>query len=235
MNRDIPWPRILAEGAAIVASILLAFAIDAWWSERQERSEERDTLVQLKTEVSRNLSLLAEKRDEHIAVEHAMLRLLQRTKPAASPDYTDEIVVDMEKLLLRFTFDAEMGVVNGLVASGKLSQIRSEELRSAIAGWPAKLQDAVEDETAIWDFTGDQLVPYLYPRASLRSILSTARPGNVYGASAFSTLEPGLLSDRQFENMVMRKLRLTHDILDVFVEIDQYLKHMLGLVEQELI
>lgn len=29
-ERQISWPLILVEGAAIVASILLAFAIDAW-------------------------------------------------------------------------------------------------------------------------------------------------------------------------------------------------------------
>jgi len=29
-TRSIPWPRILAEGVAIVLSILLAFGIQAW-------------------------------------------------------------------------------------------------------------------------------------------------------------------------------------------------------------
>ena len=39
--RIIPWKRIGVEAAAIVVSILLAFAIDAWWAERinQSRSE----------------------------------------------------------------------------------------------------------------------------------------------------------------------------------------------------
>jgi hypothetical protein len=35
-GQPIPWPRILAEGAAIVVSILLAFAIDAAWQHRGE-------------------------------------------------------------------------------------------------------------------------------------------------------------------------------------------------------
>ncbi|MDX1570405.1 MAG: hypothetical protein R3200_07960 [Xanthomonadales bacterium] len=33
----LPWLRILAEGTTIVVSILLAFAIDAWWQGRAER------------------------------------------------------------------------------------------------------------------------------------------------------------------------------------------------------
>ncbi len=47
VRRDIDWPRLLAEGAAIVVSILLAFGIDAWWDDRQERIEERKILLGL--------------------------------------------------------------------------------------------------------------------------------------------------------------------------------------------
>ena len=68
----------------------------------------------------------------------------------------------------------------------------------------------------------------------MRSILNAARPDNIYGGSAFSTNVGELLADRQFENMVMRKLRLTHDILDVYAEIDAYLRRILKLIDLEL-
>ncbi len=41
----------LAEGVLIVASILVAFAIDAWWAERQERQEELLLLEALRAEM----------------------------------------------------------------------------------------------------------------------------------------------------------------------------------------
>jgi len=41
INADkIPWKRLSVEAAAIVASILLAFAIDAWWGDRQRDEAE---------------------------------------------------------------------------------------------------------------------------------------------------------------------------------------------------
>jgi hypothetical protein len=40
---QIPWTRIAVESIAIVASILVAFAIDAWWEERQERRIDAET------------------------------------------------------------------------------------------------------------------------------------------------------------------------------------------------
>ncbi len=42
--REIPWLRIIAEGTAIVVSILLAFAIDAWWL-RQKELDQADALI----------------------------------------------------------------------------------------------------------------------------------------------------------------------------------------------
>jgi len=33
-TREIPWQRIVVEATAIVASILIASAIDAWWQDR---------------------------------------------------------------------------------------------------------------------------------------------------------------------------------------------------------
>ena len=39
--QNIHWPRILAEGAVIVISILLAFWIDAWWDRQQDAAQEK--------------------------------------------------------------------------------------------------------------------------------------------------------------------------------------------------
>ena len=43
-TRSIPWPRILAEGGAIVVSILLAFGIQAWWEGREEEQRRQALL-----------------------------------------------------------------------------------------------------------------------------------------------------------------------------------------------
>ena len=39
--RIIPWKRIAVEAVAIVASILLAFAIEAWWDDWQQQEAEQ--------------------------------------------------------------------------------------------------------------------------------------------------------------------------------------------------
>ena len=44
MTRQVPWPRILIEGVVIVASILLAFGIQAWW-ERLGDAQQREAIL----------------------------------------------------------------------------------------------------------------------------------------------------------------------------------------------
>jgi len=56
--RDIPWPRLIAESSAIVISILLAFSIDAWWTERQETVREERQIQALIAEFEAIVALL---------------------------------------------------------------------------------------------------------------------------------------------------------------------------------
>ena len=57
-KQKIQWKRLSVEGVAIVTSILLAFAIDAWWDNRHERTEERRILESLKAEFLSNAELI---------------------------------------------------------------------------------------------------------------------------------------------------------------------------------
>ncbi len=44
-SQAIPWKQLAAEAVAIVASILLAFWIDAWWDGSKDRQEEHEILI----------------------------------------------------------------------------------------------------------------------------------------------------------------------------------------------
>jgi len=122
-SHDIPWKRTAVEGAAIVASIFLAFAIDAWWNERQERAEEREVMQSLQVEFEAN-------RDEAAAVisfnnrvtqSVVMLMELRQDEILALPA---EAVEDfISSLGNPRTFDAVRGSVDALISSGKLWNI----------------------------------------------------------------------------------------------------------------
>ena len=58
MKPQIPWLRVFVEGVVIVGSILLAFGIQAWWDESQEREEEQEALAGLSSDFQANIAQL---------------------------------------------------------------------------------------------------------------------------------------------------------------------------------
>ena len=54
LPKDIPWMRVLVEGAVIVVSILMALGIEAWWDGSQDRSAETEILAGLRADFEEN-------------------------------------------------------------------------------------------------------------------------------------------------------------------------------------
>jgi len=130
----IDWRRLSAEAAAIVASILLAFAIDAWWDERSDRAEEKEILESLQVEFEAN-------RREAADVILAHERSVQYVAMLMGLS-DDEILAlsaeDVERHLRYFanprTFDAIRGSVDALTSAGKLGLLRLRK-NTALMGY----------------------------------------------------------------------------------------------------
>ena len=56
MKQEIPWNRFAVEAIVIVGSILLAFAIDAWWDSRQDDSRRDELLLQLQSSFTNHIN-----------------------------------------------------------------------------------------------------------------------------------------------------------------------------------
>ena len=76
--RKIPWTRLTVESIAIVGSILVAFAIDAWWEDRQERGDERSYLSSLRQELIQGLDSVAQVESVHINVLNSNVELINQ-------------------------------------------------------------------------------------------------------------------------------------------------------------
>ncbi len=75
-SKHIPWSRIFAEGSVIVVSILLAFGIEAWWSNQQIQRDEQALLLELRTTLSEDLESLIEAEDTMIRVSEGLQDLI---------------------------------------------------------------------------------------------------------------------------------------------------------------
>ncbi len=152
-NQNIPWKRLSVEAAAIVVSILLAFAIDAWWDERNERVEENEILQSLQVEFEANRDEAAAVVVSHEVAVQSAARLIKLGE--------DEILAlsaeEVERYLRYFaqprTFDALRGSVDALTSSGKLGILQDRELREALTTFVNILEDATEDREYMFQWS----------------------------------------------------------------------------------
>ena len=142
---SLQWRRILAEGMAIVVSILLAFGIQAWWDDQQDRAEEQELLTALRQEFVENEASLA---TSVARIEGAQdnLRRLVAMSPSDWPTLPREQVgrVIVTPVRRFFTFELTVGSLNSAVSSGKLALIRNAEIRAGLAQFQAHAGNAEE-------------------------------------------------------------------------------------------
>ncbi|HEY5627604.1 MAG TPA: hypothetical protein VIR79_06635, partial [Nitrospira sp.] len=144
-RQTIPWTRISIEAAAIVASILLAFSIDAWWDGVQDRAKEREILSLLRAEFEANQKVLTRTAGIHRLNLGAMREII-------SVSETDTSVNDesLGSLFLQAAgtphYNSATGALAATISSGRIDLIRNVELRNRLAGWNSVVSDLILDE-----------------------------------------------------------------------------------------
>lgn len=166
-GRRLPWVRILAEGAAIVVGILLAFAIDAWWENRNERIREREVISQLAEE----FRSASEELDFYLTYDRRILQSVEGVATildaAERSGESSAQVPDtaLAFLLIQGTYAPTIPSLDGLRATGRLSRLRDSNLTGVLSGWPTALEDAVEHQIDSQDFIVDHVYPALVETA----------------------------------------------------------------------
>lgn len=130
--------RTLAEGAAIVVSILLAFGVQAWWEDRRESTELEGMLALLLGEVTRNIDMLATAVDAHRELQVAII---------ASQEAGSWYALPSNPFFPVEVFNPDNGAFEALIASGLIGQIEDLELRVLISSLPGLVGDLEEKES----------------------------------------------------------------------------------------
>ena len=201
MARQIPWPRILAEGAVIIVSILLALAGDAWWDERRERAEEHEALVAL----AQDFDVAADRLGGVLAtvdsIRVAAAVMLEWTGPRADARNGDSLAVLLPIVSRLPTFQPPLGSLEALLGSGDLRLIRNDSLRAALASFPSRLAGIHRTESYGAEQVFGELRPFLNRSVPMRRF---ARGGD--GNTGFASDVVGLLRNLEFENQIQGRV-----------------------------
>ena len=139
-TQKIPWNRLSVEAAAIVASILLAFAIDAWWGASLERQAELDYLIALQKDFLETRESLDNQLDVASVLfdrVDQVLAVIADTKTASLPVSFSSMIGGSYHIPRPVSIT---GTYKDMVNSGNLQLIRNENLRVAMAGFMGVLE-----------------------------------------------------------------------------------------------
>jgi len=192
-RQEIPWTRIAVEATAIVASILLAFSIDAWWGEHQEREHERQLLGSLLAEFNQNRVELDRALNSFTVSRKSVTRVLMFAGQNLGDDDKDVIGQNVFTLFDYWTFDPSTGAIDSLLNAGQLNLIQNLELRTRLAGWSGLVSDYKEEERELDYVAFREFGPYYKKIAPLRNV-DEISPG------LFQSQWQGAINDVEFLN-----------------------------------
>ncbi len=243
-SSEIHWKRISAEAAAIVASILLAFAIDALWQQHRDEEREQELLQALLDDFTSTKEEILDWKNFHIAVESStktLLKLAISNDASLAEDELRKLISDVN------WFDAKShfvtGALNSLINGGELSRIRDDTLRRLLADWPSQIESAEAMQRQDYDYFSNVITPFLRANANLPQLASegSVRPGqdqivfpkidaDITSKSTFHQL----IANEEYQNILMQKTWIQFDILQEIERIDLLLDKTITLLNNEM-
>jgi hypothetical protein len=131
----------------IVGSILLAFAIDAWWDGRQQRALEAQYLDALQEEMTTNQADIHQILTYHNLRIEAFDRFL-----AAMPRVLNAVPEDSARTWIpNLVYSATIPLARSVVGSGDSGLVEDPGVRRAISAWMSAADDVDEDSPSLVD------------------------------------------------------------------------------------
>jgi hypothetical protein len=234
--RKISLNRLLVETTAIVLSILLAFAIDAWWEDRAARSEEQVLLKRLRADFTELQKDIRHIEQEHIKASSACLSLMNIAIGEALPasaefDYMVAIV-----FITSWTFNPGSGAVAAFLGGEGARLITNQTLADRLLAWPGLVEELQEEDVSMQKAIAERWTPFLASRVSLGPYMATY--GDLLAGIPEHVTDPisrtSLIVDQTFINHVLDRFKsqqiALRDIKPVVLAVDE----ILLLLENEI-
>lgn len=244
-DRTIPWQRIAVEGIAIVASILFAFAIDAWWNDRQQQASEQVVLQTLLDDLRVKQVLLADmSRFSEAIIDSAesLLNAASNTELTLSEDKIDQLIGDTWWTSNPALWDS--AALSQLAAGGNLSQISNVELVQELAALQVAIGRVKDHYSGDSQFHENVMTPFIIANANMAQIAATVshRPGQPENpvsvrdfGLAMGYRHSELLATVEFQNILVARMERLADILDIgHPDVEVGLQKVIGMLEVEL-
>ena len=238
-SEDIPWKRLTAEAIAIVASILLAFWIDAWWEQRVETNSTIAHLQAFELELADN----AERLDVAIKDVTLGLRSLSSAIKILSDSDIEHLPESIQSTIgesLWFQSSTSvMSAYHELVDSSGYNSIQNGALTKIIGDYGLQ----VELHEGLFSFQDESYLAVVLPALNRHLVLSNlgwAKYDDAFGQSDENDLQSQLsvnedeLRSREFLNVLYHWKTVQVDIRDERLRLQEHVAVLRSLLRTEI-
>jgi hypothetical protein len=184
----------------IVASILIAFGIDAWWDDRADALQGAAFLAALSEDIEGTRTELERVRGLHKGIAESSARIMrwgQSNDPLAAcqadPDpYTF--------LLAHPTMDPPMGALQSILGSGRADLVEDRELLRELTRWAALVNDLEREEARANAHLANEVYPLMRDALDLKTAVRSG--GFVWENSGEAPVPCDLVLSRTFQSVI---------------------------------
>ena len=218
------WPEYLLELIVITSGVLGAFMLNGWKEGLDNRGEERRILSGLKEEFEVNLSEVnrnIELNTSSVESSISLIDLIRSEHPFTNPNYVDSL---MYVAYMFGTFDAQTGLVDEVIGSGKLSVLKDAQLRNSLTSVSGILDNAEEDYKVRVDYYMHQIIPFLsqyFPLANFDKHMDFSSWSKNYRQRKVAQ-SPLKAKYNQVDLLHLENLVYQHKLNNDFVNLNEY-------------
>jgi hypothetical protein len=220
----------------IVVSILVAFAIDAWWEERGERKAEVVLLERLKADFFEIQAALKLVEEEHREASDGCIFFMKMAVGELLP-VTAEVDRKVALVFLASrTFNPGSGAVASFQSSEGSRLIRNQALAHKLLAWSGLVEELQEEEANLQKGVAERWSPYIASRTNVGpyiAVLGDLTHGIPEQISTPTTRE-SLAIDDEFMNHVLDRFKWQQIALRDIQPVHNAVEEILILLENEL-
>ena len=235
-TQSIAWKRLAIEATVIVVSILLAFAIDAWWEERGERKAEVVLLERLRADYVEIHTALLSVEKEHREARDACMFFMNMAVSESLPATAEVDRMVAVVFLASRTFNPGSGAVASFHSSEGARLIRNQSLADKLLAWSGLVEELQEEEANLQKGVAERWTPYIASRVNVGPYVATFgdfMQGIPSHISTPTTREP-LAVDNEFINHVLDRFKWQQLALRDIEPVHTAVEEILTLLEKEL-
>ncbi|MFC2128350.1 hypothetical protein ACFLRR_00605 [Bacteroidota bacterium] len=216
----------LADFIVIVLGIVVAFSLNTYWNNMQNRKVELRLLNDLKEEALINLDEMIPVQNRLDSIKINGLKIINLISPQANNLSADKFYKLVSVVASFVTYDATNAVKEAIVHNNDIDLIQNRDLQRELNILPAKLNDYVEDELFMRNVLLYYLRPYLYKNFPIYSIQFRPTHFNI------STKE--VLRDKEFESYIWRMMSQAENANKEMNDYKSHIKELIQLIDMEL-